>query len=231
MFNWCFLMFIVLCVHQIFVRWCPIIVHSGSDVRALMSRQSCVDYQAFFCSPEFCTFIFSLSFLGFQTSVLSSDFFACFSNFSGILQTIFRSPDSRAFMIRISCIQVPNFLHLSPDVCAIIFGQCAFNVILPCIHHTFLRAWLALGAFAILFCVNVQSFVLPYTDFCMFRSKISGFSRPLSSFGSVFCKFKSKRLWVQQTFERSCSNFVRSCSWFCAFKIKVSLVHVQTFVL
>ena len=155
MFNWCFLMFIILCVHQIFVRWCPIIVHSGSDVRALMSRQSCVDYQAFFCSPEICTFIFSLSFLGFQTSVLSSEFLACFSNFPGILQTNLRSSDSRAFMIIISCVHIPNFVHSSPDVCVIIFGQCEFIVRLPCIHHNFLRACLLLGAFARLFCVNV----------------------------------------------------------------------------
>ena len=217
MFNWCFLMFIILCVHQIFVRWCPIIVHSGSDVRALMSRQSCVDYQAFFCSPEFCTFIFSLSFLGFQTSVLSSDFFACFSNFSGILQTIFLSPDSRAFMIRISFIQVPNFLHSSPDVCAIIFGQCEFIVRLPCIHHTFLCASLALGAFARLFCVNVQSFVLPYTDFLCSGQNFLGLSRLLSVVGQSFvsscpnvCEFSRHSIAHAQFLFVHVHDFVRS---------------------
>ena len=167
-----------------------------------MSRQSCVHCQIFFFSPDFCIFIFNLSCLGVQTSVLSSDFFACFSSFPGFLQTILRSPDSRALMIRISCVQVPNFVLSFPDVCAIIFGQSASMAGLPSINHTLLRSCPPLRAFARLFCINVQSFVLPYTDFCVFRSKLSWIYQTFVRCGSVFPQFMSKRLWVQQTFER-----------------------------
>ena len=207
------------CVHvQNFVNsaeFCALM----SDHRAFRFRRSRAHVKAILRSlSEFRvlqTFVPSFliyRFLAFRLPCFHQIFFPCISKFPGFLQTILRSVDSPAFMIRISCVHVPNFVNSSPHVCAIILGQSAFIAGVSCIHHTFLRAYPPLRAFARLFCLNVQSFVLPYTDFFVFVPWLCCGQQIFVRSWSVFRLFMSKSLWVQQTFERSCAIDVSSCS-------------------
>ena len=142
------------------------------------------------------------------------------SDFCAFIRLFYASPSFRAFsrlsfMIKISCVHVPNFLQSVPDVCAIMFGQSAFIAGLPSINHTLLRACPPLRAFARLFCINAQSFVLPYKTFVCSGQNFLGFTRLLSAVG--------------QCFASSCPN-VCEFSRFSSANAQISFVLVHGFV-
>ena len=134
------------CVHQTFVRSCP-------DFRAF-TRLSCVHVQTFVRSPDFRAFMSRLSCVH-QTFVRSPDFRAFMSRLSCVHQTFVRScPDFRAFT-KISCVHVQNFRAFTK---------------LSCVRQTFVRSS-DIRASTRLSCVQVQT-LMRSSDFCAIMSRL-----------------------------------------------------------
>ena len=106
------------------------------DLRAFMSRLSCV-HQTFVRScPDFRAFT-RLSCVHVQTFVRSCPDFRAFDRLSCVHQTFVRSPDFRAFMSRLSCVH-QTFVRSCPDFRAffLVSRPCKFERTTPpsCVH-------------------------------------------------------------------------------------------------